>query len=283
LEEIFFEKEYPPMKENQERTLNNICINKADFQSLGPNQELTDSVVYAFLKSRADIANKHKNNVFIFDPQITDQIFRGKLYTAFALKYGVLQHSIWLWPMCINNHWVMFVVILPKRNILCLDSLKSHAIYGKQVIPSILNFVKHCHKLMKIEIDIKNWDCTFPVDIPHQGATLDCGVHLCVWAHIICTELCTTFDANNMPSARKYINKVLLTVNLNEEKDNILTDTLLSDGIEIYMDKPNYSSMNDVKCDIPTAHLCHNLLQYCNNPPSKNICSLVSLHCNKNV
>jgi len=122
-------------------------------------------------------------------------------------------YDIWLVPLCHNAHWTLYVVVFSHKVILCIDSL--HGLTSSDVLPKLCRFIEKLH--MRMDMPIFNWaEWVFhrPVDVPSQrtvaGVGSNCGVHVCIWAFIICHGKYWIVDENDMLNARKWIMTELL-------------------------------------------------------------------------
>ncbi|KYN12190.1 Sentrin-specific protease [Trachymyrmex cornetzi] len=132
------------------------------------------------------------------EPLIFDAHFLSSLLQTNDGRVGLLKwahqmkawtYGIWLNPLCRNEHWTLYVVVFPHKVILCIDFL--HGLTSSDVLPKLCGFIEKL--FMRMDTPVFNWSEWFfhrPVDIPSQktmaGGGFKCGIHVCVWAYIIC-------------------------------------------------------------------------------------------------
>ena len=126
------------------------------------------------------------------------------MFWSWIYQQKPMNHNIWIILLNVNNsHWVVAIVVLKLKLIVCLDSL--HRI-NRNLLRTILNYVKSQHVSYSTSMfEEKDWDISAPTDLNLQKNSYDCGVHVCMYSFMVCNDC--FFDCNNLDSksARNWI------------------------------------------------------------------------------
>jgi hypothetical protein len=197
--------------------LGKITVDAIDFQTLDVDGKYSDAVVSAFLLTRINFSQREKCKIISFDSLLTLGISNGNDYRRYIQKQNLLDYDVWLYPVLVRFHWILFVVSFKFSIILCLVSTHKHDNFVKTVLPSLQRFMQSVYLVSKGHvIDWSEWSFVFPTDIPNQGSSNDCGVHVWIWYPIICSRTAVNFSQSHTTLVRKYIVKELLTFELVE-------------------------------------------------------------------
>jgi hypothetical protein len=107
---LFSEILYPECFKNSNKRLGKITVDAIDFQTLDVDGKLSDAVVSAFLLTRIDIAQREKCKIISFDSLLTLGISNGNDYRRYIQKQNLLDYDVWLYPVLVRFHWILFVV-----------------------------------------------------------------------------------------------------------------------------------------------------------------------------
>ena len=92
-----------------------------------------------------------------------------------------MNHDNWITSIPLNvdnSHWVVAIVVLKLKLIVCLDSL--HEI-NRNLLRTILNYVKSQHVCYSTSIyEEKDWDISAPTDLNLQKNNYDCEPYVCM-------------------------------------------------------------------------------------------------------
>ena len=187
--------------------IGDIKMNARFLTSLLPGQEVLDDIIDAFI-----IISKYEQNSF--DPLIFPvatflciQQNKTGIYN-YAYKNNASTKKIWIIPKGGNNHWILLVIIFNIKAIINLDSL--HGSLNINDLTELCSFIDTIYYALNLEnINWSEWTFYTPKDIPHQlrgkSQGNNCGIHLCLYVHIICTSTYIIFDKNVMDIIKKYI------------------------------------------------------------------------------
>ena len=105
------------------------------------------------------------------------------------------------------------VVVFATKHIIYIDSL--HGNLNNNELQKLCLFIERVFEranLAKLYWD--EWTFYTPKDVPLQktkvGFSLNCGVHLCVWSHIICVSKYINFTESDMHWTRMWIMKKII-------------------------------------------------------------------------
>jgi len=108
-----------------------------------------------------------------------------------------------------RHHWTLLVVIFRHSLFLYLDSMHGHP--PPQFLNRLCDFIDHHTVSTNNSLKWREWKVLALKDVLFQvSRDGKCGVHVCIWAYIICTGSYTMFDDNDVTEARKGIAKLLL-------------------------------------------------------------------------
>jgi len=203
-------------------------INKDSLQTLLPDRYLDDNIINAFF---AILKETPQDEPLIFDAHFLSSLLQtddGRVgFLRWARQMKAWTYDIWLVPLCRNAHWTLYVVVFPHKIILCIDSL--HGSSSSNVLNKLCGFIEKLH--MRMDTPVFNWaEWVFhrPVDVPSQrtvaGVGSNCGIHVCVWAYIICHGEYWIFDESDMTNARKWIMTELLKSQKNKKNIDTKND-----------------------------------------------------------
>lgn len=197
---------------NKNFYVSGVLINEDSLKTLLPGQELDDNIINAFLQI-VTIENPNRN-ILVFDLNFL-QSLKGHSeksgYYKWAHTVNASSYDVWIIPKRGDHHWSLIVIIFSKNVILHLDSL--HRTLDISIRQLLCTYIETVYfRAGKIIFGWDSWTLHNPTDIPNQGATLDCGVHVGIYAHIILTSADCRFSPtiNNMTRARKWMFKKLL-------------------------------------------------------------------------
>lgn len=193
-----------------------ILINEHSLNTLLSEAELNDEIMNGFLQL---LKFKYPGrNPLVFDLHFFGMLTENRKtgYMRWAMKNEVQSYDVWVLPKGGGGHWSLIIVIFSQRLIIHLDS--AHFSLDNRAKQLLCDFIENLFfaKGLKIEWDL--WTFYSPKDIPKQGFVIDgqeflgvnCGVHVCVWAHIILSGQIYDFTEEDMDRVRKWIHYELL-------------------------------------------------------------------------
>jgi hypothetical protein len=137
-------------------------------------------------------------------------------------KVDVMSHDLWIMPFhahsfneknkqgkWIRNHWSLVVVILKSKTIMHIDSRTDGAFHNNDIIRFILSFIDSVWNRRK-PLVWSEWTFYRPTDIPDQKNSHDCGVHVCLWTHVLCMSQGLTINHKETKMARHWILKEIV-------------------------------------------------------------------------
>lgn len=192
------------------------CIKTDDFW-------LTDYVIVAFISIVSKEARKNGHSITPIDSIITYQLINENSLTN-GLHNGLIKNKVdifkfWLLPVLMdNNHWVLFFKDHVKKNVVFINSnsqwrrneqsLRLSRFEKHHVIEKILEFADVYGSNNKNKSS-RTWKVYAPPDIIQQNDGYNCGVHVCLWAYIICHTTPIVFSNEDMTAARHAIKRTL--------------------------------------------------------------------------
>ena len=211
---VLFDKSirYPEGFPNLKQNIDGNILDKSSFARLSPyensDQYLVDVVVNAFFSLLPSIAERKGLSLLCFDTYFFEKILRkniiSKSFFNFAKKQNIERKNIWLIPINHINieHWSLMLVVRKKKAIVYFDSLHFN--------PSVLIINAICEFIQRT-LDEKwtNWHLYSPKDIPNQGTSGNCGVHVISWALHVATCCDYKFIEEDMNTARRSIAVIL--------------------------------------------------------------------------
>ncbi|KAH0546774.1 hypothetical protein KQX54_015128 [Cotesia glomerata] len=195
---------------------------------------LTDYVIMAFISIVSKEARKNGHSIIPIDSIITYQLINENSLTN-GLHNGLIKNKVdifkfWLLPVLMdNNHWVLFFIDHVKKVVVFINSNSQWR--GNKNCLRLSRFKKH-HVIEKIlefadiyGLDSKNkssmtWKVYAPPDIIQQNDGYNCGVHVCLWAYVICHTAPIMFSNGDMTAARHAIKRTLIE-NHNTDCDDL--------------------------------------------------------------
>lgn len=195
---------------NETFDIDGLQIDKKSLQTLLQNRPLNDNIINAFL---CILKNEHEDSEpLIFDLHFFSSLVGGTVRTGYyrwAVKVEAYKFDVWICPYGNGTHWSLIVIIFSQKIIIYLDSL--HNSMNNNTKKLVCDFIEAVFNRAGLyTFDWESWIVYSPIDIPHQGETLDCGVHLCIYVHIILTGAIYSFSIADMLQARRWMfNKIM--------------------------------------------------------------------------
>lgn len=159
---------------------------KDDMATLKPDVFVNDNILNAFIALQVDHAQKQGFSVVSLDTVLTKQMMAGKFspgFEKFLSKQFLSSHSCWLLPLNVNrNHWTLLVVDVKQAKLTYLNS--NHRDPPTNAIKRVMSLIE-----IYTEGPAKKWQLYVPDDTPEQIEDVNCGLHVCLWAYIICNRL----------------------------------------------------------------------------------------------
>ncbi|XP_036138813.1 uncharacterized protein LOC118644403 [Monomorium pharaonis] len=222
--------DYPNNFPNINISVGGITVNTLSANTLRENKWLDDNVVNAYLKIVTENSGK---SIFAFDTFFVQTLMqREPLNTGYHMwlsKTDIWNNDIWLFPVFKSNHWTLLVVAHKLKLFIYYDSLQS-------VPPS--NLLENTCMLMdmygrpnlgrrKQGHSWHQWKLYIPRDIPTQFwyendeyiVSGNCGIHILVWAYILCSGSTENFSEKDMTKIRKNIAQTIFHYPLKNEME----------------------------------------------------------------
>jgi len=223
--------QYPQDFLNKTNTLAGITIDKNCLETLLPGHWLDDQVINGFFELLSQKARLISMRLLTFDTFFAHRLLTGNLmgYHNWADYVKVWTYDVWFIPINFRHHWTLLVVIFRHNLFLYLDSM--HGQPSPQFLNRLCDFIDHHTVSTNNSLKWREWKVHAPKDVPFQvSRDGNCGVHICIWAYIICTSSYTMFDDNDMTEARKGIAKLLLHSKVTQSDDVCKSRHLLLSG-----------------------------------------------------
>ena len=184
-----------------------ITIKMEDLRRLLEPRFLNDKIVNIYLKMIEDRSFSLSRHIVAFDtlfyPQLLQCGYKGvRTWNKINLfdphrKFTILipiHHPA-------NKHWTLVSVNIRKKTILYLDSLGGS---DPVCLKAIQGFLKDefLHTTGK-PLDIQNWSCKFPVGLPTQENSYDCGMFILKYSELISRGAPYNFSEQDLPLLRK--------------------------------------------------------------------------------
>jgi hypothetical protein len=180
-------------------------LRKSDLQCLFPRTYLNHSVVDRFINTRSNLAQEHYARVYAFTTE-----FMMNIHTSLpsgikeAMRSNVLNKDIVLAPYARDDHWSLYVICFKEQVVLHIDSLSRPP--HPDVVPFLQSFISmEFRRKHSTNYDWVSWSYHSLPNIPNQGNDFDCGVHVCVWAHIICSGIKVVASSEKSDQIRMWI------------------------------------------------------------------------------
>ena len=194
--------------ENKCYTIGPYKIKNLNLETLNDHEWLDDNIINSFIYSRTFSKLILENHVKV---TLLDSCFflslllngsTGHIMMKRGLSLNILKSDIILAPVCHENHWTLIVVDRSKRIISQLDSLHGKIKFVLQTFSDFIltlekTYNKHCGLLDR-------WKVCKPSDLVLQKNSFDCGVHVCLYADIICNGK-GKIPKGNLINKRKYL------------------------------------------------------------------------------
>uniref|UniRef100_A0A915DIP6 Ubiquitin-like protease family profile domain-containing protein n=1 Tax=Ditylenchus dipsaci TaxID=166011 RepID=A0A915DIP6_9BILA len=151
-------------------------------------------------------------------PNIESTGIKGpKEVLSWTASVDVFQYKILLFPIHTPGHWSLVVGNLEKERLMYFDSLHGDGTKHMNLIKSFL--AEHAMKKRYAAddplsgltvVDLSNWLCFCPKDIPEQKNGFDCGVFICKFAECVSRGGQFDFTPQQMAGIRKEMAKEIL-------------------------------------------------------------------------
>jgi len=214
---------------NKTNTLAGITIDKTCLETLFPGHWLDDQVINGFftlLPQKARLMRLLTFDIFFAHRLLTRNLMG---YHNWADYVKVWTYDVWFIPINFQHHWTLLVVIFRHNFLLYLDSM--HGQPPAQFLNRLCDFINYHTVSTNNSLKWREWKVHAPKDVPFQvSRDGNCGVHVCIWAYIICTSSYTMFDDNDITEARKRIAKLLLHSKVTQSDDVCKSRHLLLSG-----------------------------------------------------
>ncbi|KAJ1526398.1 hypothetical protein ONE63_009536 [Megalurothrips usitatus] len=206
--------DFPIIKNKFKGFIMGNTIYDRDFSSIGPDQELSDNAIDAFLLVMKVEARTLGAEVLVLPSYLLTLISMG-----LPIDSGVgptqLFNDLWLIPAQIErNHWILFAIFMRKKIVLILDSLNKNVTNDtKERLKIVLYLISQGNQAAcGLPICWKDWAFHAPWDVVTQKNNKDCGVYVCMWAYALCGRGGLLQKSNNtstMLQVRNWIATVL--------------------------------------------------------------------------
>lgn len=207
---------YPAGFPKMEKTkcVEDITLNTESMKSLLPDRWLDDNIVNAFLKV-ARRRSPISEDILVFDFWFTQKLMLGKIldecYRSWIHTTNMWSYKIWIMPFLLGVHWVLLVVVPSLQLLIHFDSY--HTDPPKDFVLKVQSLMQTFPnpqlRATKIRSMWTGWTFYCPKDTPLQGSTGHCGVHVCMWAYIICTGMYINFKDDQLDQVRKNMAHIL--------------------------------------------------------------------------
>ena len=183
-----------------------------------PGEEVLDDIIDAFITISKFEQNCFDPLIFPVATFLSIKENKSGIYN-YAYKNNASTKKIWIIPKGGNHHWILLVIVFDIKSIINLDSL--HGSLSTIELKELCSFIDTIYYGSNLEsINWSEWTFYSPKDIPHQlrgkSQGNNCGIHLCLYIHIICTSTYIIFDENVMDIIRKWIfDKIYCSKNKN--------------------------------------------------------------------
>lgn len=197
----------------------NKNLNEVSLNTLRGSNWLDDNVLNVFFLYLTQIVQQRGKKILVFDTLFTQKLdVTNSGFHRWAKSQNLFEYPVWLLPLNVDEvHWVLMVFNFKFKQILYIDSL--HGSVPLNTLDKILNFININSGAHSPEWN--QWTIYSPRDIPLQGERSNpgsnCGVHVCIWGHIICSGRCYNFSEQSMLSARIWIMSKILNYSENKE------------------------------------------------------------------
>lgn len=193
------------------RILHEAVVDATTIKCLDPTQWLNDDIVHAFLSSITEELQEKGYDIGILHPEMQRRLRDGQHLHHSAYNIDAFKKDIILMPVAYASHWFLIVVELKKKYITTIHSLskylKTYKNKIKFIISILLKFLNAVHMNHYHEnVDWSTWSIFCPSDNPNQSNSYDCGVHICIYAYLICRgPKIKTFNDRQVLNARRFI------------------------------------------------------------------------------
>ena len=222
----------------------NIAISIKDLNSLKRNHWLNDAIIDGFLLSRTLLQHAQQNyvDVCVVSSHVMKTIEQTNnvCVEIFEEHLTMSSSDIWIMPINVNgNHWILTIVFVKWKMILYLDSMSG---FSETIVSRVQGFIAyHIRKSSTEDIVWSEWTLHAPNDIIPQQDSTSCGVHVCLYTHVLCSGRSFTFP-HNMETARMWIAKELQTVTCSNKR--AFLPILQKSKVKNYVPKPLPISRN---------------------------------------
>ncbi|XP_066589312.1 sentrin-specific protease 5-like [Prorops nasuta] len=205
--------DYPNCDYKIDLNICNITIDKNSIATLKPNCAIEDNIIDAFIN--AIIIEANNKYVLCFDSHFSQWILNPTTircgFVKWAASVKAWTFNIWLIPIFQNSHWTLIIIDFINKYYVYIDSM--HGNPPSNLIKNCSSFIEKLFKRKDIPFHWNTWTLCIPKDILHQGSTLNCGVHLMLWAYILLKEKELEFLNSDMDFIRKWIYFKLVNAN----------------------------------------------------------------------
>lgn len=159
---------------------------------------LGDGVIDAFISTRSALAEKEFGvKVFPAGCYVLQALEEGReeiipaFQNAQIMDYDILMfpYNCRARPEGVRDHWSLIVVIFKLKYILYIDSMTRGTYVNDQVIKLLQGMISKLWDSERLPLFWEDWRLFRPKrQIVDQGNCYDCGVHVCLWAHVCCSQ-----------------------------------------------------------------------------------------------
>lgn len=177
--------DYPPFWQTTQRYFLNSEVNITTLTYIVNNDWLDDESINAFLHTRLALSADHPTKFLLFNTFHTGYIKGGLGFSAkaFIRKMRPCGYDVWLIPSNVSsNHWALFVVLPRQKVVLYVDSLNMSA---TSEFKSVTAIIQYSLQVNDEEASLEDWVGIKCTDIVQQNNASDCGVFVCLFAHVI--------------------------------------------------------------------------------------------------
>jgi Ulp1 family protease len=188
--------------------------------SLKHKHWLNDAIIDGFMLSRTLLQHAQQNyvDVCVVSSHVMKTIEQtNNVCVDVSEEHSTMSSSdIWLIPINVDcHHWILTIVFIKWKMILYLDSMRG---FSETVVSRVQGFIAYqLRKSSKGYIVWSEWTLHAPNDIMPQQDSSSCGVHVCLYTHVLCSGCSFTFP-HNMKNARMWIAKELQTLSCSNKR-----------------------------------------------------------------
>jgi Ulp1 family protease len=210
----------PKMKARDVVEAFNVTLRGSDMQCLREGEWLTDETVNFYLQTlRQQLAGRlHGATVHIYSTHFFLKLLERGTYnyanvkrwtSRIGGKCDVSSTDMLVFPIGLNGHWTLALVLMSKRKILYYDSKGGS---GKHLLPYLLAYIRdELYDKKQIVLDANMWGLGSAQSVPQQDNDDDCGVFMVFFATYLVQGRPPMFAQCDVPHLRRLMAWCLLT------------------------------------------------------------------------